>query len=225
MTSSQTASNNNNEITATAVADYLKQHSDFFQQHSDLMLMMDLTDHSDGSISLVERQMKGLRQRNKETDLELQQVIRNAQDNQNLLQQTISLTLQLIPAENVEQLSELIVQQLSTLFDIQYSNLLLNSDHFSESSADLESIRKTLGDNFPKQQPVSGRLKSAEKKCLFTDHERVNSAAILPLGEKGELGLLVMGSEDQTHFDPAMGDLFLLLISDTLSKLLYRFTQ
>jgi len=216
---------NNNTITAEDVAGYLKDHSDFFQQHSDLMLMMDLTDHADGSISLVERQMKGLRQRNKDIADEMQNVIRNAQDNQQLLKQTMTLTLQLIPAESVEQLTVLLFEQLSSLYDINSRNLLLDATKFSQSTVDMNIIRDALGDNFPKQQPVCGRLKTSEKETLFEDHNLVRSAAILPLGEKGELGLLVLGSEDEVHFDPEMGDLFLLLISDILSKLLYRFTQ
>ena len=82
MTQSHAVTNNNKEITADDVAQYLKDHNDFFQHHSDIMLMMDLTDKADGSISLVERQMKSLRQRNKENEQEMQDVIINAQDNQ-----------------------------------------------------------------------------------------------------------------------------------------------
>jgi uncharacterized protein YigA (DUF484 family) len=189
------------------------------------MLMMDLTDKADGSVSLVERQMKSLRQRNKENEQEMQDVIINAQDNQHLLQQTITLTLQLIPATTIEQMTELLFEELSVLFDIHYRNLLLDVEKFSQSTTDMNSIRNALGDNFPKQQPICGRLKASETECLFDDHTNVKSAALLPLGFNGELGILVLGSEDQTHFDPEMGDLFLLLISDMLSRMLYRFTQ
>ncbi|MFT5520360.1 MAG: hypothetical protein ACI9IA_000952 [Enterobacterales bacterium] len=225
MTESQAVANNNKEITADDVAHYLKEHKDFFQHHSDIMLMMDLSDKADGSISLVERQMKNLRQHNKDNEQEMQDVIRNAQDNQHLLQQTITLTLQLIPANTVEQLTELLFEQLSVLFDIHYRNLHLDAGKFSQSTTDMQSIRNALGDNFPKQQAICGRLKSSETECLFDDHTNVKSAALLPLGVNGELGILVLGSEDQTHFDPEMGDLFLLLISDMLSRMLYRFTQ
>ncbi|MFT5451342.1 MAG: hypothetical protein ACI9N9_000826 [Enterobacterales bacterium] len=225
MTQSQAVANTNKKITADDVAHYLKDHNDFFHHHSDIMLMMDLTDKADGSTSLVERQMKSLRQRNKDNEQEMQDVIRNAQDNQHLLQQTITLTLQLIPANNVEEMTELLLEELSVLFDIHYRNLLLDADKFSHSTADMKSIKNTLGDNFPTHQPICGRLKASEKECLFDDHSNVQSAALLPLGINGELGILVLGSEDQAHFDPEMGDLFLLLISDMLSRMLYRFTQ
>jgi len=220
--------NNNNNFTADEVAEYLKANTNFFQQYPDLLLMMSISDQPKGSISLVERQMKGLRQRNKEFEEELQQVVRNAHDNQHLLQHTIELTLGLIPCEDIESLTETLFKQLNNLFDIQYQNLLLDKTIFTQSTdlaVDMHSIREILGDNFPKQQPVCGRLKDAEKETLFNNETAVNSVAILPLGKTGELGLLVLGSEDPTHFDPEMGDLFLLLISDMLSRLLYRLNK
>ena len=222
------AENNNTKLTADEVAEYLEDNPDFFLQYPDLLLMMRLSDQPQGSFSLVERQMQGLRQRNTEFRDELRQVIRNAQDNQHLLQQTIDLSLSLIPCENIAALTEALYQQLDSLFDIKYQNLLLDKSIFtdeSDISVDMHSIRNILGDNFPKQQPVCGRLKDAEKESLFDKDVAVNSAAILPLGKEGELGLLVLGSEDPAHFDPEMGDLFLLLIADMLSRLLYRYSK
>lgn len=223
---SQAEHNNNSNLTADDVADYLKENSDFFQQYPDLLLTMNLSAQPNGSVSLVERQMQGLRQRNKEFEEELRHVIRNAHDNEQLLQQTIGLSLTLIPCENIESLTTSLFMELKKLFDIEFQSLLLDESIFSGKtnlSVNMDSIRKTLGDNFPKQQPVCGRLKSAEKNILFKTDVPVKSVAILPLGKTGELGLLVLGSEDPSHFDPEMGDLFLLLISDVLSSLLYRY--
>lgn len=212
-------------LTAEDVEIYLDQNTGFFQQHPELMLKMDFGDTDAGSISLVERQMKALRSRNQELELELQSVIRNAQDNQHLLQQTISLSMGLIPCESIDELIKTLYKQLNYLFEIESTNLILNKAFFDQQSTDMETLRKALGDNFPKQQPVCGRLKNTEKQALFPDNDTVQSVAILPLGAKGELGILVLGSNDPTHFDPEMGDLFLLLIADSLGKLLRRFSQ
>ena len=225
---SQAEQKNNSKLTANDVADYLSDNADFFQQNSDLLLTMNFADQHNGSISLVERQVQGLRQRNKELEKELHQVIQNAHDNEQLLQQTIGLSLSLIPCENIESLTTSLFMELKKLFDIEYQSLLLDESVFAGKtnlSVNMDAIRKTLADNFPKQQPVCGRLKSAEKDILFKADVPVKSVAILPLGETGELGLLVLGSEDPTHFDPEMGDLFLLLISDMLSRLLSRYSK
>lgn len=213
-----------NNLSADDVGLYLEKNTDFFLHHPDLMLAMDFSDKETGSISLVERQMKALRTRNQELDRELQNVIRNAQDNQHLLQQTISLSMNLIPCETISQLFSTLYQQLNSLFEIEFTNLILNKALFDQQSTDMDVLRASLGDNFPKQQPVCGRLKNSEKQALFPDNETVQSVAIIPLGSKGELGILVLGSNDATHFDPEMGDLFLLLIADSLGKLLQRFT-
>lgn len=222
------AANNNNPLTAQEVAKYLKTNVDFFQQYPDLLLTMKFDDRPEGSISLVERQMKGLRHRNSEFEKKLQQVVVNAQENQQLLQQTISLAISLVPCENLATLVETLFLQLSTLFSIDHKNLLLDQSSFNTAtgfSADMQALKITLADNFPKQKPVSGRLKNAEKTALFSDPAKVNSAAILPLGDNGELGLLVLGSEDPAHFDPEMGDLFLMVIADMLSIMLSRFNS
>ncbi len=218
--------NNNVQITSEQVTQYLSQHPDFFQHYPDLLLMMNLSDHPQGSISLVERQLQGLRQRNSDIKDELHQVISNAHENQQLLQQTMELTLNLIPCDSLDSLTETLFKQLQTLFDIPYNSLLLDKPLFSKVSdngVDMTTIREAMGNNFPKNQPVCGRLKKSEKKVLFGKKVPVNSVAILPLGKKGELGLLVLGDEDPSHFDPQMGDLFLVLIADILSRFLYRY--
>ena len=219
---------NNKMISADEVVTYLKDHADFYKQYPDSLLMMNFSDQPDGSISLAERQILGLRQRNALLEDELHNVTRNAQDNQYLLQQTIGLSLKLIPCNNIAELTTMLFQQLDELFDIKFPGLLLDNRIFlndTDPSVDIPSIRKILGDNFPNKQPVCGRLKDSEKTALFNIDLPIASAAILPLGEAGELGLLVLGSDNATHFDPAMGDLFLLLIADILSRLLYRYNK
>ncbi len=224
----QAEHNNIDELTADQVAQFLNKNTGFFKQYPELFQMMELSEHPKGSISLVERQMQGLRQRNKAIEEELYQAIRNAHDNQQLLQQTMDLTLELITCKKIRTLTKTLYKQLQTLFNIQYSRLLLDENCFTnttDNTVDMVAVRDALGSNFPKQQPVCGRLKESEKQILFAESVPVNSVAILPLGNEGELGLLVLGDEDPTHFDPEMGDLFLLLISGILSRLLYRYSQ
>ena len=215
---------NQESLSSDDVEAFLEQNPDFFQDYPELMLKMNFSNNDVGSISLVERQLKALRLRNQELDSDLQSVIRNAQDNQHLLQQTISLSMSLIPCNSVDDLIDTLNKQLKSLFDIEFTNLILNEAYFKQQSKNMEQLRESLGDNFPKKQPVCGRLKSTEKLALFENDDDVQSVAILPLGDEKELGILVLGSNDATHFDPEMGDLFLLLIADSLSKLLNRFS-
>ena len=212
-------------LSTAEVAEYLKDNLDFFHQYPDLLSQMNFSNQNEGAISLVDRQIKGLRQDKAELKNELQEVITNAKENQHLLQQTIELSLKLMPCQTIEKLTEVLFVQLGELFDINHRNLLLDKKLFIDSDADLPLIKATLGDNFPLKNSVCGRLKSAEKECLFDQSETVQSVAILGLGTNAELGLLVLGSEDETHFDPEMGDLFLTLITDMLSKLLSRFKE
>ena len=224
----ETANENSAEMSVEDVTQYLKNNLDFFQHNPGLLLMMKLDEQPNGSVSLVERQLIGLRKRQQDTEEELQQVVKNAQDNQQLLQQTIQLTLNLISCESTTSFVETLGVQLEELFEIKHHRLLLNKEVINNENSftsDMSEVTAVLGDNFPHQQVVCGRLKEKEKEILFTDPEDVNSAAILPLGQQGELGLLVLGSNDETHFDPEKGDLFLLLIADMASRLIYRLSK
>lgn len=224
---SEALNKNISTISEEEVIHFLAENPDFFQTNPDSLLQLKLENTQEGSISLVERQLKGLRTQNKELKQELQTVINNAYENQQLLQQTIQLSLKLIPCSELSELKNELFQQLTELFDIEFQNLLLNKAFFQPDnfqSVALEEIQSELGDNFPKNQPVCGRLKESERSFLFGDESHVQSVAILPLGPAGSYGLLVLGSDDETHFDPEMGDLFLVLISDMLTQQLERFS-
>jgi len=222
---SHTAENKISSLTAGDVAEYLTSNLDFFDHQPDLLLLINSESKANGSVSLVERQLKGLRARVSESQEELGAVIKNAQDNQTLLEKTTDLALKLIPCRSFSSLFDTLETELKTSFDVNSSNLLLNDSQFDEDVPNiigLQNIKDGLGDNFPNKQPVCARLKPSEKELLFKDCDNVQSVAILPLGDDAELGLLVLGSEDPRHFDPEMGDLFLVVISQTISQLLIR---
>jgi len=217
--------NPTNTVSSEEVVEYLNSNLDFFDHQPDLLLSINSMSQSTGSTSLVERQLKGLRERISESQKELNGVVQNAQNNQYLLEQTIKLSLELIPCTTFSSLFDTLFKELRTSFDVSFSNLLLNDSKFStdiSNTVNLKNVIDGLGDNYPDKQPVCGRLKRSEKELLFKDYADVQSVAILPLGDDVELGLLALGSEDPRHFDPEMGDMFLIVISEILSQLLIR---
>jgi uncharacterized protein YigA (DUF484 family) len=53
-----------NNLTADIVSDYLREHPDFFEQHPDVLRDLKISHVGDGAVSLVERQVAVLRERN-----------------------------------------------------------------------------------------------------------------------------------------------------------------
>ena len=63
-------------ISEEAIAAYLLSHPDFFERHSSLLLKLRLPHQTSGlTVSLVERQVSVLRQRNSQLERQLQDLI------------------------------------------------------------------------------------------------------------------------------------------------------
>ena len=59
-------------------------------------------------------------------------------------------------------------------------------------------------------KPQCGRFKQEQLAYLFGDQApAVGSAAVIPLGANGGIGLLAIGSQEANRFHPGMGTLFL----------------
>ena len=72
---------------------------------------------------------------------------------------------------------------------------------------------------FKTQRFFFGRLSDHERKLLFSDQE-AESVALLLLGDKGELGILAIGSKDSGHFHPEMDTLLITQLQQFLNILL-----
>jgi uncharacterized protein YigA (DUF484 family) len=75
-------------VSAAIVSDYLRAHPDFFDQNPDVLGELKLAHVSDGAVSLVERQVALLRERNAELRRRLDGLMARAEQNEALLQAT-----------------------------------------------------------------------------------------------------------------------------------------
>ena len=77
-----------NNLTADIVSDYLREHPDFFEQHPDVLRDLKISHVGDGAVSLVERQVAVLRERNSELRRRFDALISTAEQNETLLAAT-----------------------------------------------------------------------------------------------------------------------------------------
>ena len=65
---------------------------------------------------------------------------------------------------------------------------------------------------------MCGRSSDEQKNVLFgEDAKNVKSAAVIPLSAGAQLGLLGLGSDDETRFQLSMGTDFLIQIGELIS--------
>ena len=67
-----------NELSEDAICDYLVAHPDFFENHKTVLSGMQLPHASGGTVSLVERQVSLLRQKDLKLERQLKELIRVA---------------------------------------------------------------------------------------------------------------------------------------------------
>ena len=98
------AKSSSDETNDEMVRDYLKNHSDFLQRNPDMLDYLHISHASGSAISLVEKQVSVLRERNIEMRRRLNSLTANARDNDKLYEQTRSLVLKLLDATSTEEI-------------------------------------------------------------------------------------------------------------------------
>ncbi|MBV2204900.1 MAG: DUF484 family protein, partial [Pseudomonas sp.] len=113
---------------AEAVAAYLRAHPEFFVDHDELLTELRLPHQPGAAVSLVERQVKLLRERNIEMRHRLSQLMDVARDNDRLFDKTRRLVLDLLDASSLEEVVSAVEDSLRHEFQVPYVSLILFSD-------------------------------------------------------------------------------------------------
>ncbi|MFV0278535.1 MAG: DUF484 family protein [Parahaliea sp.] len=208
------------------VRQYLKSHSDFLQRHPDMLVHLHVTHASGSAVSLVEKQVSVLRERNMELRHRLNALTANARDNDKLYERTRKLVLRLLEADSVGALCEAFMTSMKEDFEIEHASILLYGDP-GATSGNLryetpEKVKLEIGSLLKGRKPLCGVMRREELNFLFLSQLEQGSAAIMPLRSDDRIGLIAVGSANSNHYHPGMGTLFLQHIAEVLVRLLER---
>ncbi len=223
--------NNKNEITEDDVAQYLKSHSGFFLKRDDLLLELQLAHPSGQAVSLLERQVSLLRERNMDMRNRLNNLLDNAHNNDQLFNKTKQLVLALIEAQGLDSIVNTFNRSLLSDFSMDFSNLTLFGTperHRSVTSriVPVDDAYKAIPGLLKSNNATCGVLRPEELQFLFADQSNlVGSAAVVPLSFGLPLGVVAIGSKDPNHFRSSMGTLFLGHIAEVLNRILPSYLQ
>jgi uncharacterized protein len=211
-----------------SIAEYLRSHPDFFDRHATVLLRLRLPHDTGGTaISLVERQVSMLRERNGKLERQLKDFVAVAKLNDALVEKLHQLSLTLIATRGLAARLEHLETSLREDFLAERAALVL----FADTVAGLESngFLRVVGreDALPKAfsgflraaRPRCGALPERQKALLFErDADSVGSAAMVPLiGADVVRGFLTIGSRDPGHFHPGKRMDFLTRLGELLS--------
>lgn len=197
-------------FTESEIADYLRKHPDFFERYPSLLLRMNMP-HGVGSaaVSLVERQVSMLRQRNTELDRRLAELVSIAKINDSLVRNIIRLGVSLMRVPDMSGRLSKLKSSLKKDFSAEHAVLVLFEPGASPAELpagfvlriDREHDALEAFDTFLRTaRPRCGPITERQRKLAF--ERGIKSAAFVPLGEGARLGFLVIGSKDPNYFHP-----------------------
>jgi uncharacterized protein YigA (DUF484 family) len=217
------------ELTDESVREYLKNHSDFLERNPDMLDYLHISHASGSAISLVEKQVSVLRERNIEMRRRLNTLTGNARDNDKLYEQTRALILNLLEANSPAQLSRAFSQAMKNDFQVEYSSMILFGDQGDQDSdcriESAESAKIEIGALLKGRKAVCGPMRKEELNYLFPAAGAIGSAALMPLYHGEDMGIIAVGSSDANRYSSSMGTLFLNQIADVVVRVLPRLSQ
>ena len=209
-------------LNAEAVAAYLRQQPDFFNQHSALLLELEIPHASGEAISLFERQLSALRDENRQLKSNMQSMIENARANETLIKRIHGLVLQLMEATGPHAIFSTLRDQLKDHFNAdRVSVLVFAAPSFVEVDGPTEFVghgenREAVFSNLLSSgNALCGRSEQNVQQTLWPEEEALGgSTALLPLIAGTWRGVIGIQSDDEKRFTAEMGTEFLSYISD-----------
>lgn len=215
-------------LSAEDVAEYLGKHSDFFNDHTELLSTLSLSRSHGNVTSLLEKQVSVLREKNQQISEQMEELIKNAQHNETLDKKLHELIIALINVADIKDVFGILYTHLSK--NMQADNVairlfadLITADAMIEQGffanhADEQSLFK---DMLAKRQAQCGPIQAKQCEFLFANHaEKITSAVILPLTGAGWSGVLAVGSFNPARFQAHMSVDLLLNFTEILSCIL-----
>ncbi len=224
-------SKDSGSLTASEVADYLKNHPGFFEEHLGLLEDLRLPHQSGEAVSLVARQLDLLRDRNERAVKQLDQLVEIARENDALYQRVHQLTLTLVDAKSLEDVLASLDWGLHQFFQADFVVVRILEPHLESAVQHLfvpEAAQEAdwLRGIIERTKPLCGRPDVHEAELLFgKDAPEVASQAVLPLNHAGLRGVFAIGSRDSTRLRADMGVVFLTQMSEILAARLAALLQ
>jgi len=229
------------------VADYLLANPEFFVEHAELLATIKLGNpHGKAAVSLQERQMEMLREKNKHLERRLSELLRYGHENDSIATKFSRWTARVIAERDPYALPRTVTQNLRDVFDVPQAALRVwdvaetytQSEFARQTGEEVRLFTNSLA------VPYCGANSGFEAAQWLDDVDgapqsvalialRVADAGTADTGngsgsdkaapaENNAFGLLVMGSPDPRRFHDGMATDFLTQIGALASAALTR---
>jgi len=206
-----------------AVVRFLTVHPDFLRDHPQLLDILEVSQGVPGAVSLLERQVRRLREQNERLRAHQAQLIAAARRNEDLGNRLHELALSLLEAEDAEDVVAVAREQLRSRCGLDAMGLYLwaRSDPAPRLSFTLPQSEgdERFGDVIRGGRAVFPGTKDARVHDLLGCAE-LGSVVLVPLADGHWHGVLGLGSTDPERFREGMGTLFVCQLAALIARAL-----
>lgn len=212
------------------IAEYLQNNPSFFEHYADLMSQIFVPHpHGGRAVSLAERQMLTLREKNRQAEAKLAELIAFGEENDQISEKVHRLSVALIAAETFQAVIHLLNFHLRDDFSVPHVALRLwhkpeeigDLPEFAAVSEELQFFAENL------TKPYCGSTAGFGCASWFGEvAPHLRSQALIALRNGGgTIGMVALGSEETQRFYPDMGTLYLERMGEMVSAALARVTK
>ena len=203
-----------NDLDPKNVEAFLRANPNFLQDRPGLLAVLNLPHGGEGAVSLIERQVSVLRERNIASRQKLNALTDIGRQNDRLLEATRQSILALLGAENRGELSRTWIEQIRDTFRADAGVLLWMDTHSEDEAARVADKLIRQGESF------SGVLRPEEMRALFNTEAIEGSAAVSAVRDGEQVvGVLAVASRDPRRYQPEDGTLFLDYLAEVVGQL------
>ena len=222
----------NEQTDESRVIEYLQKNPAILMDYPDIFSSLSIPHQTGGAISLVERQLKLLRDDNKHLRSKIEELVSIARDNEELNQRFHCLALELMDTGQLHDVLAMVQDQVQTFFytdfvcfrflpDISETGNTLDGLYLNADNGIVERISPWID----ARKPICGQHDDDTNRDLFGPDLQIASSAFIPLYHTRNLGLLCLGSVSAERFGPSMGTIFLQHLGELVSNRLKNLLQ
>lgn len=188
---------------------FLLENLNFFESRESLVGELNFKHSSSSASSILERQVKKLREEHKNLMDLLSSFIKTASINEDLFNKSKELTLKILGSNSKKEIVSIVESSFSD--DFLVDECLL--DFYK--SKEIDDIENSIGLSLHKGAIHCGSFSNKKVEVLFND-KKIESMVVAVIIVKDEIGLLKLGSHDRTRYLGDEDTTFIRYIRDIL---------
>jgi uncharacterized protein YigA (DUF484 family) len=210
------------------VAGYLKLHPEFFEDYAEALAEIYIAHpHGGRAISISERQILTLRDRAKQLEGKLREIIQFGEENDAIGEKVHRISLSIIAAQDLRGFLNTVYLSLREDFAVPHVALRVwrgnghaDLPEFGRLSEASREFAASL------THPYCSAHAMVDTAGLFGEASaHLRSFSYVPLSDGETFGLLALASEDAQRFYPEMGTLYLKRLGDLIAVGIARYAQ